>query len=54
RKFNKEMKKFGLKRLFLHAWKLGIRHPSTGQDLLLEAPLPENLNKVVTRLREQT
>ena len=54
RKFNKEMKKFGLKRLFLHAWKLGIRHPSTGQDLLLEAPLPENLNKVVTRLRAQT
>jgi 23S rRNA pseudouridine955/2504/2580 synthase len=54
RKFNREMKKFGLKRLFLHAWKLGIRHPGNGQNLLLEAPLPENLNNVITRLREQT
>ncbi len=54
RKFNREMKKFGLKRLFLHAWKLGIRHPGSGQDLLLEAPLPENLNNVITRLREQS
>lgn len=54
RKFNREMKKFGLKRLFLHAWKLGIRHPGSGQDLLLEAPLPENLNNVISRLRAQS
>ena len=29
RAFNKQMKKAGLKRLFLHAWKLGITHPNT-------------------------
>lgn len=52
RQFNKDMKKFGLKRMFLHAWKLGITHPSSGQDIMLEAPLPETLNNVVTRLRE--
>ncbi len=52
RNFNKEMKKLGLKRLFLHAWKLGINHPSTGEPLLLEAPMPDNLTKVLSRLRE--
>ncbi|MFW5451197.1 MAG: RluA family pseudouridine synthase [Methylophagaceae bacterium] len=52
RNFNRDMKKFGLKRLFLHAWKLGIRHPSSGQELLLEAPLPEKLQTVLERMRE--
>lgn len=31
-----------LDRLFLHAWKLEIRHPDTGATLLLRAPLPEH------------
>lgn len=51
RQFNKDMKKFGLKRLFLHAWKLGITHPTSGQEMLLEAPLPDSLQAVVDRLR---
>jgi len=25
-------------RIWLHAWRLGLRHPVTGEDLLLEAP----------------
>jgi len=25
-------------RIWLHAWRLGLKHPVTGQDLLLEAP----------------
>ncbi len=53
RNFNKEMKKFGLKRMFLHAWKLGITHPSTNQSVMLEAPLPEQLENVLTKLRQQ-
>lgn len=53
RNFNRDMKKFGLKRLFLHSWKLGIKHPSTGEDIMLEAPLPEQLNNVLRKLREQ-
>lgn len=52
RQFNKELKKFGLKRLFLHAWKLGITHPTSGQALMLEAPLPESLRRVVNRLKD--
>lgn len=53
RDFNKEMKKFGLKRMFLHAWKLGITHPTTNESILLEAPLPEQLENVLTKLRQQ-
>jgi 23S rRNA pseudouridine955/2504/2580 synthase len=51
RSFNREMKKMGLKRLFLHAWKLGITHPSSGEKILLEAPLPTQLQNVITKLR---
>lgn len=30
----------GLKRMFLHAFKVRLKHPLTGQPLVLEAPLP--------------
>ncbi len=33
----------GLRRLFLHAWKLTLPHPSTGKLLEIRAPLPEEL-----------
>ncbi len=29
-------------RHMLHAWRLGISHPMTGKDLMLEAPLPDD------------
>jgi 23S rRNA pseudouridine955/2504/2580 synthase len=32
-----------LKRMFLHAWRLQCRHPSTGVPLSLQADLPEEL-----------
>lgn len=51
RNFNKEMKKIGLKRLFLHAWKLGITHPTTNEKLMFEAPLPPPLQNIITKLR---
>jgi len=52
RNFNKEMKKLGLNRLFLHAWKLGVSHPTSGQKILLEAPLPGHLATLVTALEK--
>lgn len=52
REFNKQMKTFGLKRLFLHAWRLGIHHPVTQEPLLLEAPLPEKLQQVIKQLEQ--
>lgn len=52
RDFNKAMKRMGLKRLFLHAWKLGINHPTSGEELLLEAPVPKQLLATIEQLRQ--
>jgi len=54
RQFNKDMKKVGLKRLFLHAWKLDITHPRTDTPLALIAPVPDELNNVITNLEAQS
>ena len=53
RNFNRDMKKMGLKRMFLHAWKLVITHPITNQRINLKAPLPTQLENVVNKLRAQ-
>lgn len=39
---------------FLHAKKLGFKHPVTGKQLVFEAPLPDDFERVLQRLREQT
>jgi 23S rRNA pseudouridine1911/1915/1917 synthase len=36
----------------LHAWWLGFAHPETGRWIQLEAPLPEDLQRLLSRLRE--
>ncbi|HZD18619.1 MAG TPA: RluA family pseudouridine synthase [Actinomycetota bacterium] len=41
----------GLRRPFLHAWRLGLDHPLTGEHLDLEDPLPEDLVGALERLR---
>jgi 23S rRNA pseudouridine955/2504/2580 synthase len=47
---NKELSKKGLKRMFLHARRLVIPHPLTGQILELEAPLPPELKSFIDNL----
>ncbi len=42
--------RWGLRRMFLHAWKLQLPHPVTGAALALEAPIPEELLAVLSRL----
>jgi 23S rRNA pseudouridine1911/1915/1917 synthase len=42
---------FDVKRQFLHAFKLQFRHPKTGRKLTAEAPLPDDLKKVLTRFK---
>ena len=37
----------GLSRFFLHAVSLGVRHPTTGDFLRVESPLPADLAKVL-------
>jgi 23S rRNA pseudouridine955/2504/2580 synthase len=41
--------RWGLRRMFLHAWKLALPHPTGGAPLRLEAPLPEELALVLSR-----
>lgn len=39
----------GLSRFFLHAVSLGVRHPTTGEFLRVESPLPPELAKVLDK-----
>ena len=51
--WNRTLAKTGLKRMFLHAWKLGFDHPTTGERIDLESPLPLELASIVARLDPQ-
>src|SRR3954454_2437521 len=42
----------GLERLFLHAWRLELVSPSAAKLVRVEAPLPDELEAVLERLRE--
>ncbi len=39
--------RWGLRRMFLHAWKLGLPHPMTSRPLRVEAPVPDELLAVL-------
>ena len=53
REFNKRLKQFGLKRMFLHAWQLSIKHPITQKPLTFNAELPDALKQVLKQLEGQ-
>ncbi len=40
----------GFKRQALHAAKLGLKHPRTGEEMLFEAPWPEDFTQLVNVL----
>ncbi|MBV8659719.1 MAG: RluA family pseudouridine synthase [Burkholderiales bacterium] len=48
---NKQLPKMGLKRMFLHAWRLSLPHPIDGTPLELEAPLPPELTAYLDTLQ---
>ncbi len=49
--FNRLAKvRWGLSRMFLHAWKLELPHPAGGPALALEAPLPPELAEALGRM----
>jgi 23S rRNA pseudouridine955/2504/2580 synthase len=49
--FNRAAKqRWGLARMFLHAWRLELPHPVTGAPLRLEAELPAALGEVLSRM----
>ncbi|HEU4619142.1 MAG TPA: RluA family pseudouridine synthase [Gammaproteobacteria bacterium] len=50
RAFNKEMRRYGLERMFLHAHSVAFAWPDTGRDFAVSAPLPEELKAVLDAL----
>ena len=48
---NKQLAKQGLKRMFLHAARLQLKHPLTAEPLVLEAPLPDDLSRFLPELQ---
>lgn len=49
---NKNAAKLGAKRQMLHAGVLGFVHPSTGEYMEFESPLPEDFEKILEKLRK--
>lgn len=37
----------------LHAWRLGVEHPTTGQLMRFEAPPPDDIDELMDRLRQK-
>ena len=51
---NKVLQKQGLRRMFLHAWRLQFDHPATLERISLQAPLPPELQKFTDHARPPT
>jgi len=50
---NSEMRRYGLRRMFLHAQRLRFRHPVTGVMVDTTAPLPADLAHVIEKLEHE-
>ncbi len=51
---NRRLKKeAGLKRLFLHAFRLAFKHPITGKNIEITDLLPDDLDSVLARLKQR-
>lgn len=48
-----EKQKFKLNGQLLHAWKLELTHPSTGERMSFEAPLPDYFQAILQKLDKQ-
>jgi 23S rRNA pseudouridine955/2504/2580 synthase len=51
---NKALARQGLKRMFLHAWRLKFAHPQTGEVIELLSPLPPDLAGFVEESNDKT
>ena len=52
--WNKALLKQGLKRMFLHAWRLQFNHPASGERVALQAELPPELQQYVSHVQLPT
>ena len=48
---NKRLAALGMKRMFLHAWRLQFIHPQTGRSETLEAALPDELQDFINHVQ---
>lgn len=49
--FNRQMRQLGLKRLFLHASQLRLTKPQDDKPITVDAPLPEELDRLLRELK---
>ena len=52
--WNKAVQKQGLKRMFLHAWRLQFKHPATGKRVELKSNLPSELQLYVNHAKSKS
>jgi 23S rRNA pseudouridine955/2504/2580 synthase len=52
--WNKALQKQGLKRMFLHAWRLQFTHPATGKRVELMSNLPPELQLYVNHVTSKS
>ena len=52
--WNKVLQKQGLKRMFLHAWRLQFSHPATGKRVELKSRLPSELQLYVNHAKPKS
>jgi 23S rRNA pseudouridine955/2504/2580 synthase len=48
--FNDAMRRFGLRRMFLHSRSIAFVWPETGEEFSVDVPLPRELADVLTAL----
>ena len=52
--WNKALQKQGLKRMFLHAWRLQFSHPATGKRVELKSNLPSELQLYINHAKPKS
>jgi 23S rRNA pseudouridine955/2504/2580 synthase len=52
--WNKALQKQGLRRMFLHAWRLQFSHPATGKRIELKSNLPSELQLYVNQAKSKS
>lgn len=44
------LRAFGIERVQLHAWELAFRHPASGSDCVVRAPVPHDMNDALVAI----
>ena len=47
-----DLRNIAFPRQALHAWRLGVEHPTTGRLMHFEAPPPDDIDELILRLRQ--